>query len=90
MGFSQRVEVPQGGGHADLSEAQGRKRERPSGGSAERDLRADEQEPDMRRSSLGRAAGWSRSSVTKRGRRRSGGCAGKAEVLIWGDLALGL
>ena len=55
MGFSQRVEVPQGGGHTDLSEAQGRKRERPSEGSAERDLRADEQKPDMRRGLLGRA-----------------------------------
>ncbi|KAA0254654.1 MAG: hypothetical protein EDX89_09060 [Acidobacteria bacterium] len=28
--------------------------------------------------------------MTKGRRRRSGGCAGKAEALIWGDLASGL
>jgi hypothetical protein len=40
--------------------------------------------------SRGKRPTFREAPVTKGGRRRSGGCAGKAEVLIWGDLALGL
>ncbi len=52
----QRGEHPWEGGHTDPSEAQGRKRERPSERSVERDPRADEQRSDMRRSFPGRAS----------------------------------
>lgn len=56
MSHRQRGEHPWEGGHTDPSEAQGRKRKRPSERSVERDPRADEQKPDMRRSPPGRAS----------------------------------
>jgi len=62
MGIGYRVQVPEGGGRTDLSEAQGHSREGVSGGSVEREERADEQEPDTRRSLPGRAGTWPRSS----------------------------
>jgi len=45
-GIGYLVKVREGGGRTDLSEAQGHPREGVSGGSVEREERADEQEPD--------------------------------------------
>jgi len=55
MGIGDAVRVREVGGRADLSEAQGQTREGVFGGSVEREERVDEQEPDTRRSLLGRA-----------------------------------
>ena len=90
MGNGYRVQVSEGGGRSDLSEAPGHSCEGVSGGSVEREERADEQEPDRRRRLLGERANDREAPATERRRRRSGGRALKVDGLTWGDLALRL
>jgi hypothetical protein len=87
MGTGYLLQVREGGGRTDLSEEQGNDREGVSGGSVEREDRADEQKPNTRRSLPGERANEREAPATDWMRRRSGGRTLKVDALTWGDLA---
>lgn len=62
-----------------MSEAQGRRREAGSEGSAERKMRADGQEPDTRRERRTSRQLTAKSISIKGAGRKSGGCASECE-----------
>jgi len=87
MGTDWEVKVLRGLGHRNPREPQGGDREADAEGSGERTCGPTNRNRMWGDANQGEWASNHEAVVTKEGRRRSGGRAGKASVLIWGDLA---
>jgi len=87
MGTDLEVGVLRGLGHRDPREPQGGGREADAEGSGERACGPTNRNRIRGDADQGERANDREALVTKGRRRRSGGRAGKASVLIWGGLA---
>ena len=87
MGANLEVQVLPQVVHVEGREAQGRKSDRPSGGSVERTREPMNKNRIQGADDWGEQANDCEAAMDKNRVRKSGGCAGKVGVLTWGYLA---